>query len=76
MSILIPNPSFIIHESCYVYIILHYIYVPHHNIHTQPKQIIQHLALAEGSRSGWGVSLRRDSLAQARQSRSVESPSA
>jgi len=72
MPILIPNLSFIIHESCYVYIILHYIHVPHHNIHTQTKtnhpRINKHpnTALSRPApRSGWRVSLRRDSLAQA-----------
>jgi len=66
MPILIPNPSFIIHESCYVGFTLHYIHVPHHIIHAQPKtdqpEINKHpnTALSRPApRSGWGVSLRR-----------------
>jgi len=72
MPKLIPNPSFKFHESCYVYLMLHYIHKLHHNIPTHSKQVIQkytnistqhylaqHLAQAEGSRSGESPFARR-----------------
>jgi len=72
MPTLIPNPSFIIHKSCYVYTILHYIHVPHHSNHTQTKTnhpgINKHpntILSRPTPRSGWRVSLRRDILVQA-----------
>jgi len=72
MPIFIPNPSSTIHESYQTYLVLQYIHISHHNIHTQPISIIQEptsiqttpclvqpLAQAEGSRSGETCSLRR-----------------
>jgi len=82
MPILIPNQSSTIHESCYAYIILHYIHVSHYNIHTQTNikhpRINKHLNTAlsrPAPRSGWRVSLRRDVLAQASPLRPGEPPS-
>jgi len=68
----IPNSSFTIHESCQAYIILHYIHVSHHNIHSQtntnhPRTNKRpNIAPPRPTpRSGWRVSLSRDVLAQA-----------
>ena len=75
MLSLIPTPHPQIHESCQKYTSCSIIYTDHSSYnHTQPKQIIQgpidiptqhslaqHLAQAEGSRSGETCSLRRAS---------------
>ena len=76
MPLLIPNPSFIIHESCYVYIILHYIHVRHHSIHTQLNRSSKNKQTSKHSIVSPSTSLRLRGLPQARQSRSSESPSA
>jgi len=66
MPTFILDPSSTIHDPCQAYIILHYIHVSHHNIHTQTNtnhprmnkhwnSVLPRLAL----RSGWRVSLRR-----------------
>ena len=68
----IPDPSPTIHNSYQTGIILHYIHVSHHTIHTQnninhPK-INKHPNSVQPRptpRSGWRASLRRDVLAQA-----------
>jgi len=53
------------------YLMLQYIHISHHNIHTQPISIIQEPTSIQNStlsrpapRSGWRVSLKRDELAQ------------
>jgi len=65
MPLLIPNPSFIIHESCYVYIILHYIHVCHHNIHTQPNRSSRNKQTSKHNTISPNTSLRLRGLAQA-----------
>ena len=82
MPTFIQDPSSTIHDSCQACIILHYIHVSHHTIHTQTN--ISHLIINKHPssvlprptpRSGWRVSLRRDVLAQARRARLGEPPS-
>jgi len=79
MPTFILDPSYTIRDSCQARTILHYIHVSHHTIHTQTN--INHPRVNEHPnsalpcsipRSGWGVSLRRDVLAQARRARSGE----
>jgi len=81
MLSLIPTHSSTIHELCQkIYFILHYIHVHHHTIilnqdklfgnHQTSKTqhcLAQHLAQAEGSRSGETCSLRRASLSPRRE---------
>ena len=72
MPTFIPNPSFVIKESHYLYLIPHYIHTTHHTFipnqnrpsrnNKYPKTqhcLAQHLAQAEESRSGETISLRR-----------------
>jgi len=81
MPTFIPDPSSTIHDSCQACIILHYIHVSHHTIHTQTNinhpRINKHpnsVLPRPTPRSSWRVSLRRDVLAQARRARSGEPP--
>ena len=81
---LIPTHSSTIHDSCQIiYFMLHYIHVHHHTIilnqngslgkHQTSKSqhcLAQHLAQAEGSRSGETCSLRRASSSPRREHKS------
>ena len=74
MPMLIPNPSFIIHESCYVYITLHYIHVPHRNIHTHQNRSSRNKQTFKLIVVSPSASLRLRGLAQPRRTRSRELP--
>ncbi|QCD82807.1 hypothetical protein DEO72_LG2g3148 [Vigna unguiculata] len=52
----------------------HYIPVPHHNIHTQPKQIIQNKQTSQHNIVSPNTSLRLRGFTQARRARSGELP--
>ena len=80
---IIPNPSYVVHNSCQTCKICYYIHIHHHTIilnqdrslgnhQTSQSQhcLAQHLAQAEGSRSGETCSLRRASPSPRRGHRS------
>jgi len=69
------NPSFIIHESCYVYIILPHIHVPHHTFIPHQNRSSKNKQTSNHNTVSPSTSLRLRGLAQARQSRSGETVS-
>jgi len=75
MPTFIPNPSFVIQESYYVYLILHYIHIAHHTFIPNQNKPFRNKQTSNHSIVSPSTSLRLRGLAQARRARSGEPPS-